>query len=156
MQLACRCQRIEQALKEANCSKLVQDWIAEQTAKRTNNGYNESSRQPIVNSSVNAAPVPANSNSTSRMARISQPCVQMSIPAASTQASSSLVAVTSGQLTKDEMEKLKKFNRCFNCKGEGHTSRNCTRPVRPFLAVSALLQGVTIMEEDNASESGKA
>ena len=71
MQLAHCCQRIEQALKEANCNELVQDQIAEQTAKRTNNGYNGTSRQPIVNSLVNAVLVPINFNLTSCMAQIS-------------------------------------------------------------------------------------
>ena len=53
------------------------------------------------------------------------------------------------------MEKLKKFNRCFNCKGERHAARNCTRPARPYSSVSASLQEVEQVE-DSESESGKA
>ena len=68
------------------------------------------------------------------------------------QASSS-VAVTSRRLTKDEMEKLKKFNRYFNCKTEGHAARNCTRLTKPYSAVSAALQEVTLVKD--ASDSGK-
>ena len=80
VQLARCCQRIEQALKEANRSKLVQDWIAEQNATRRNNENNGSNRQPIVNSPA-AAPAPANSNSMStQMAQISQPRAQLAAP----------------------------------------------------------------------------
>ena len=129
----------------------MHDRIAERATRR-NNGYNGSSRQAIVNPPAAGAAPSANSNLTLRMAQISQPRAQTSIPAASTQASS--VAVTGGQLTEDEMEKLKKFNRCFNCKEEGHAARNCTRPSKPYSAVSAVLQKVELVE-NSASESEK-
>ena len=81
MQLACQCQKIKQVLKEANCSKLVQDWIAERATHR-NNGNNGSNKQPIVNSlAIGAAPQLSNSNSmTARMAQIAQPRAQLAAP----------------------------------------------------------------------------
>ena len=103
-----------------------------------------------MNSPATSAAQPANPNSTSRIAQISQPRVQANAPAASTS-----MATTSGQLTEDEIEKLKKFNRCFNCKEKGHAARNCTRPSKPYSAVSAALQEVELVE-DSASELGKA
>ena len=149
VQLARRCQRIKQALKEANCSKLVQDRIAEQNAARKNNGP---TRQPIVNTSTSAA-LPANFNPTSHMARISQPCAQLAAPSTTnTNTNTNPPTTATPQLTSEEMDWLRKFNRCFNCKEEGHASRGCTRPARPYLAVSAALQKVTVVEEE---DSGK-
>ena len=149
VQLARRCQRIEQALKEANCSKLVQDWIVKR-ATHKNNGYNR--KQAIVNppAGTSAAP-PANPNSTTlRMGQISQPRAQLaaSFPVRST----STFTVATPRLTEDEMEKLKKFNRGFNCKEERHALRNCTRPGKPYLAVSASLQEVELVEKDSEKE----
>ena len=139
VQLACQCQKIEQALKEANCSKLVQDRIAEQNATRRNN---ESTRT-IVNTLASAAQ-PANSNLTTlRMACISQPRAQLAAPS-----NTNTSTVATPQLTEDEMEKLKKFNRCFNCKEKRHAARNCRRPSKLYLAVSASLQEVELVEED--------
>ena len=48
-----------------------------------------------------------------------------------------------------------KFGRCFNCKEEEHAARNCTRPSKPYSAVSAALQEVELVE-DSMSESEKA
>ena len=154
MQLARRCQKIKQALKETNRSKLVQDRIAEQNATRRNNGYN--GKQAIANPlAASAALQTTNSNSTtSRMGQISQPCVQLAAPPVRV-TSTNTSTVATPQLTEDEIDRLRKFNRCFNCKEEGHTSRNCTRPSKPYSAVSAALQEVKLVE-DNVSESGKA
>ena len=151
VQLACQCQRIEQALKEANCSKMVQDRIAERATRR-NNGNNGSNRQPIVNSPA-AAPSAANSNSTStRMAQISQSCAQLAAPPVRTPSTTTTNSATP-QLSTEEMDRLMKFGRCFNCKEEGHAARNCTKPNRPYSVVSAALQEVTLVEEEE--ESGK-
>ena len=153
MQLACQCQRIEQALKEANCSKMVQDRIAERATRR-NNGNNGSNRQPIVNSPA-AAPASANSNSTStRMARISQPRAQLAAPPIAPVRSTTTNTMTNSpatpRLSTEEMDRLMKFGRCFNCKEEGHAARNCTKPSKPYSAVSAALQEV--VEEESEKE----
>ena len=153
MQLACRCQRIEQALKEANRSKLVQDRIAERNANRRNNGNNGSNRQPIVSSSaIGAAPQTSNSNSTStRMARISQPRAQLAAPPVRTPSTTTTTTSSAApRLSTEEMDRLMKFGRCFNCKEEGHAARNCTKPSKPYSAVSAALQEV--VEEESEKE----
>ena len=153
VQLACQCRRIEQALKEANCSKVVQDRIAERNATRRNNG-NNATRQPIVNSpaALHAAPVPANSNLTStRIAQILQPWAQLAaLPVRATNPANTNSATS--RLTTKETDRLMKFGRCFNCKEEGHAARGCTRPARPYSAVSAELQEVTVVEEDSGKE----
>ena len=150
MQLARRCQRIEQALKEANRSKVVQDRIAEQNAMRRNNG----STRTIVNTPAGAAP-PANSNPMStQMARISQPQAQLAAPS-NTNTNTNSATLATPRLTSEEMDRLRKFNQCFNCKKKRHATRNCTKPSRPYSAVSASLQEVTIVEKNSASESEK-
>ena len=45
-----------------------------------------------------------------------------------------------------------KFGRCFNCKEEEHAARNCIKLSRLFLAVSAALQKVELVEEDLEKE----
>ena len=147
LQLAKRCQRIEQRLKKVDWSQLVQDRIAERSATRRNNGSN---RQPIVNAPA-AAPAPANSNSTStRMAQIFQPCAQLAAPPV--RATNPTTNSATPRLTPKETDQLMKFGRCFNCKGEGHVARGCTRPAWPYSAVSAKLQEVTVVEEDLGKE----
>ena len=151
VQLARRCQRIEQVLKELNRSKLVQDRIAKRATRR-NNGYN--GKQAIVNPPATSAAPPASPNSTtSRMGQISQPRAQLAAPS-NTNTNSATLATP--RLTSEEMDRLRKFNRCFNCKEKGHVSRNCTKPSKPYSAVSAALQEVTIVEENSESESEKA
>ena len=153
MQLARRYQQIEQALKEANRSKLVQDRIAKQSANQRNNGSN---RQPIVNSPAISAASPANLNATtSRMARISQPQAQLAAPSLVRTTSTTTMTTNSAtsRLTTKEIDRLMKFGKCFNCKEERHTSRNCTRPSKLYLSVSAALQEVTLVED--ASDLGK-
>ena len=156
LQLAKRCQRIEQSLKEVNRSKYVQDRNAEREAAQKNNG--SKSNRTIVNSpTTSAAPMQANFNLTNRMARISQPRAQINAPAAA--ASTPTVTIPAAyngsrpRLSEDEMEKLKKFDRCFNCKEVGHSARGCMRPNRPYSSVNAALQEVMLLE--NTSESGK-
>ena len=154
MQLARQCQKIEQALKEANCSKLVQDWITEQTAKRTNNGYSNG-KQTIVNPPVTSAALPANpSLTTSRKSQISQLWAQL-VALSSVRSTTTTTSSATPWLTTEEKDQLIKFGRCFNCKEEGHTLRNCTRPNKPYLSVSAALQEVELVE-NSASELEKA
>ena len=145
LHLAKRCQRIEQALKEANLSKLVQDRIAERNATRRNNG---SARQSIVNAPTSAAPHVANPNpTTTHMARISQPRAQLTAsPLAPVRTPNSATP----RLTTEEMDRLRKFGRCFDCMGEGHVSAQCTRASRPYSAVSAALQEVTLVEDEES------
>ena len=154
LELAQRCQRIENQLKMANRAQLIQDRNAERTSRRDNrNNGNNATRQPIVNSSA-AVQAPANSNLTStRMTRISQPRAQLAAPPVRPTNPANTNSTTS-RLTTEETDRLMKFGRCFNCKEEGHAARGCTRPARPYSAVSAELQEVTVVEED-ASESGK-
>ena len=78
LELAQRCQRIENQLKMANRAQLIQDQNAERTSRRDNrNNENNATQQPIVNSPA-AVPASANSNLTStRMAQISQPGAQL-------------------------------------------------------------------------------
>ena len=138
-----------------DCSQSIQDQIAERNATRRNNGNNGTTRT-IVNTPTNAAPAPANSNSTSRMAQILQPCAQLAalpvVPIRTPNTITNLPAIP--RLTTKEMERLMKFGRCFNCKEEGHISRNCMRSSKPYLSVSAALQEVELVE-DSASETGK-
>ena len=72
LELAKRCQRIEQQLKSADRTKFVQDQNAEQeTARKNNRSRNNElrSNKGIVSASgSNAAPLPPNLNPTSRMA----------------------------------------------------------------------------------------
>ena len=53
--------------------------------------------------------------------------------------------------TREKQEKFMKFERCFKCKQEGHMLPDCTQPFRLYLAVSALLQEVTLVEDKVAS-----
>ena len=158
LELARRCQRIEQQLKSADRTKFVQDRNAERDAARRNNRNNgPGSNKAIVSApGSSAAPQVANTNpTTSRMARLSQPRAQINTPAASTRTSMPALT-TSGpgpRLSEEEMEKLKKFGRCFNCKQERHPAFRCTQPARPYSSVSALLQEV--MPVEDVSDSGK-
>ena len=93
VQLARQYQRIEQALKETNCSKLVQDQIAKHATCR-NNGYNRSSRQAIINPTAASAAPSANLNLTSRMAQISQPQAQIAAPPVRVPSTNTLTVIT--------------------------------------------------------------
>ena len=147
LQLAKRCQKIEQGLKKIDCSQIVQDWIAERATRR-NNGYNR--KQAIVNPPATSAAPPANLNLTTlHMACILQPRAQLVAPS---NTNTNPPTIATPQLTSKEMDWLKKFNRCFNCKEEGHASKNCTRPSKPYLAVSAALQEVELVEKDLEKE----
>lgn len=45
-----------------------------------------------------------------------------------------------------------KFGWCFKCKQKGHMLLDCTQPFQLYLAISALLQEVTLVE-DNVAEN---
>ena len=135
----------------ANRAQLIQDRNAERTFRRDNkNNGNNATQQPIVNSPV-AVPASANSHSTStQMARISQPRAQLAAPpgrTTSTTTSTTTNSPATSRLSTEEMDRLMKFGRCFNCKEEGHAARNCTKPNKPYSAISAALQEVTLVKE---------
>ena len=83
------------------------------------------------------------------MAQISQPQVQLAAPS-----NTNAVPLAMPWLSSEEIDWLRKFNRCFNCKKKSHVSRHCTKLSRPYSAVSVLLQKVTMVKKD-ASELGK-
>ena len=63
---------------------------------------------------------------------------------------------TTSQLTEEQIEKLKRFGCCFNCKRDGHIASSCTQPTRLYLAVSAQLQKIMLLDKNaSASKSGK-
>ena len=146
-------------MKNADRTKFVQDQNAErETARKNNGGRNNrlGSNKAIVSASgSNAALVQPNLNLISRIARLSQLRAQINAPAAPMRTSTPASTIDGPpKLTEEEMERLKKFGRCFNCKQEKHAAWHCTQPARPYLAVSALLQEVMPVE-DNMSESEK-
>ena len=159
LELAECCQRIKQAVKKVSRNKYMQDQNTKQEAARKNNGSKNNglgSNKAIISvSGSNAALAPPNFNLTFCIARLSQPRAQINAPAASMQTSTP-VPTTSGplRLTKKEMERLKKFGRCFNCKQERHAAWRCMQPARLYLAVSKLLQKVMPVK-DNASKLEK-
>lgn len=71
-------------------------------------------------------------------------------PVAPTKAIMTILATSSTpQLTKKEIEKLKKFDHCFNCKNKSYIALQCTQTVRFYLAVSAALQEMILVKNAN-------
>ena len=145
-------------MKNADRIKFIQDQNAKREAAQKNNGSKNNGLRPnkaIVSASgSSAALVQANLNLTSRMACLFQPRAQINASVAFMRTSTPAPTTSGLWLSKEEMEKLKKFKKCFNCKQERHPTFRCTQPTRPYLAVNALLQKIMPME-DNASESEK-
>ena len=82
------------------------------------------------------------------MQQISQLRAQINAPVASTP--TFIPATYSGlrpRLSEEEIDKLKKFDRCFNCKEVRHLARGCARPNKPYLAVNSQLQEIKLVED---------
>lgn len=149
-QLIKQYQYIEHVLKNANQS---------QANHKRYTMWKEASNQIVLASAFSKNPattaiyvaLPANpslNQTTMQTTHIVQP---RAIAAAH---SPSILSFCIPLLTDEEKEILKKFGRCFNYKHKSHMVPNCTNPLRPYLAVSALLQELTLLN-DNVDGSEK-
>ena len=143
-------------MKEANCSKYVQKQNAKRDAVRKNRNNKLEPNKTIVSVlGSNAPSAQANLLITSRMAQFSQPCASLAAPPAvpiRAPTTTIFAAFTSSaplKLSKKEIEKLKKFEKCYNCKQKKHAAWRCIQPARLYLAISAQLQEIELVEEAN-------
>ena len=145
-------------MKQVSCSKFIQDRNAERDAakKSRNNGSGSNKATISTSASTSASSMQANPLTSLLMARYSQPRALLAVlPFVPTQAPTItiLAASTNGSwLSKEEMERLKKFDRYYNCKHEGHAAWRCTQPAQSYSAVNAQLQEVELVAE---AELGK-
>ena len=141
-QLAKRCQRIELSLKKVGQNKLTHErytaWKTGFTATKF------TSAAPATISTTSAAPA------SSRFLQILQP----RLPSTTTNMTTPSITSTPG-LTEDERTKLIKFSRCFKCKQESHMLLDCTQLFRPYSAINALLQEVTLVEDVASASENK-
>lgn len=121
------CLHIKQAVKKVSCNKYVQDQNVKQNIVWKNNASRNNGFRPnkaIVSASgSNAAFVQANLNSIFYMARLSQLHIQINTLTTFMQINMPAPITSSFlRLIKKEIERLKKFGKCFNCKQEKHVA----------------------------------
>ena len=95
-----------------------------------------------------AAPAPANLNLTPCMAQMSllraQTATFFVVPMLTSIITTVPIPMRAPRLTEKEINRLKKSEKCFNCKNKGHTAAYCTRFRKLYLFVSAALQEMTV------------